>query len=82
LAAGLPVVVQDTGAGDSLPIGNGLLTFSSPEQATACLERVNADYEEHRRAAREVAREFFSADVVLPRLLQTALEAPASPSHR
>ncbi len=35
----------------------------------AAVDAVNSDYELHRRAAVELAREYFSYDVVLPRML-------------
>jgi hypothetical protein len=73
LAAGRPVVVQDTGFGDWLPIGRGVLAFSSVDEAADRLEQVNADYDAHRRAAHEIAVQVFAHDVVLPRLVEAAL---------
>lgn len=70
LASGRPVVTQDTGFGSALPEGKGLLAFSGPDEALAAVEAVNADYEGHRRAAAEIAREYFADDVVLSRLLR------------
>jgi hypothetical protein len=72
LAAGLPVVLQDTGFSDWLPTGRGVLAFATPDGAVDCLDRLNADYAAHRRAAREVAERLFDYRVVLPRLLQRA----------
>ena len=69
LAAGLPVIVQDTGFSDWLPAGEGVLAFSSMEEAAGCIARVNAGYAGHRQAASELAAEVFNHDVVLPRLL-------------
>jgi hypothetical protein len=74
LAAGLPVILQDTGFSDWLPTGQGVLSFSSLDQAVDCIERVNADYPSHRRAARAITAERFDYRVVLPRLLQHALQ--------
>ena len=73
LAAGKPVVVQDTGFGEWLPRGDGVLAFSTVNEAADRLERVNADYDVHSRAARETAKTVFAHDVVLPRLLDRAL---------
>jgi hypothetical protein len=73
LSAGKPVVVQDTGFTDWLPTGNGVLAFSSASEAADCLEQVNADYEVHSEAAREIAERFFAHNVVLPRLISAAL---------
>jgi hypothetical protein len=72
LAAGLPVVVQDTGFSDFLPTGAGLLTFSDGSQAVEAVRQVAADYERHQRAALEVARECFAADRVLGNILAKA----------
>jgi hypothetical protein len=77
LAAGRPVVVQDTGFGDWLPTGRGVLAFSSVDEAADHLERVNAEYDAHRRAALEVAARMFAHDVVLPRLVDAALDRTA-----
>jgi hypothetical protein len=73
LAAGCPVILQDTGFSDWLPSGCGVLAFSSLEEAVDCIERVNSAYLEHCRAAREIAEQIFSYKVVLPRLLEVAL---------
>jgi hypothetical protein len=77
LAAGRPVVVQDTGFGDWLPTGRGVLAFSSVEDAADRLERVNAAYDHHSRAAREIAEQVFAHDVVLPNLIDAAVRGHA-----
>jgi len=69
LAAGRPVVAQDTGFGDWLPAGEGVLAYATGEQAAAALDRVRADYPRHRRAARALAEDVFDSDKVLARLL-------------
>jgi GT2 family glycosyltransferase len=69
LAAGRPVVTQDTGFGDVLPTGDGLFAFTSIDDAVAAVESIEADYPKARRAAFEIAREQFDAQVVLGRLL-------------
>jgi hypothetical protein len=69
LAAGRPVVTQDTGFGSALPTGAGLFAFTTADDAAAAVDAINRDYDRHRRAARAVAREYLAADVVLPRLL-------------
>lgn len=73
LAAGLPVILQDTGFRDWLPTGRGVLAFSTTEEAADCIERVNSEYSAHCRAAREIAASVFDHRVVLPRLLEHAL---------
>src|SRR5437879_10865262 len=72
LAAGKPVVTQDTGFGKFVPTGQGLLAYSTMEQAVDALARVNRDYAAHGAAARRVAAEHFGAEPVLRRLLADA----------
>jgi hypothetical protein len=70
LASGRPVVARDTGLARVLPTGEGLLPFSTPEEAAEAVRRVGADYVRHARAARAVAEEYFDSDKVLTRLLE------------
>jgi hypothetical protein len=72
LAAGRPVIVQDTGIGAYVPTGTGLLTFTNIEGAVQALRRVEGDYARHAAAARAFAREHLDAQRVLPRLLELA----------
>lgn len=72
LAAGRPVVVENTGFDTYLPVGEGLLQFEDPDQARGAIEAVLADYPHHRRAARRIAEEYFAADRVLTDLLRQA----------
>jgi hypothetical protein len=74
LASGRPVLVQETGLGDWLPIGEGLLTFRDVTEALRGIEAINADYEQHRRAARLLAEEYFATERVLPSLIESAME--------
>jgi hypothetical protein len=69
LAAGRPVVAQDTGFGDALPVGAGLLAFDDAAGAAAAIEAVEADLTAHRRAARELVAAHLDARRVLPLLL-------------
>jgi hypothetical protein len=75
LASGKPAVVQDTGPSSTLPVGEGLLRFSSADEAAAALAAVDAHYERHCRAARELAETYFSAADVVTRMLDRALAA-------
>jgi len=70
LAAGLPVVVQDTGFSEFIPTGEGLFAFSNLEEAVHGIESVEKDRARHQRAARELARTQFASDVVLGDLLR------------
>lgn len=72
LAAGCPAVVQDTGIGRALPIGEGLLIFADAAGAAAALAEVERDYGRHAAAARALAAEHFAAPRVLGRLLEIA----------
>jgi hypothetical protein len=69
LAAGLPVVVQDTGFSDYLPCGKGMLSFTDQREAVDAIQEVESKYDYHCIAARELAREYFAADRVLEPLL-------------
>ena len=73
LAAGRPVIAQDTGFSAVLPTGDGLLTFTTPDEAVEATRDLHRHYEHHCRAARALAEEHFSTDVVLPRLLEAVL---------
>jgi glycosyltransferase involved in cell wall biosynthesis len=73
LAAGRPVVVQDTGFSDVLPVGKGLLSFRDLDGAIEALESVEADYDEHRDAARALAEEWFDSGKVLTELIERAM---------
>lgn len=79
LAAGRPVVVQDTGFSSVLPTGQGLLTFVDVDGAVAALEEVESDYAHHRRAARSVAEAYFRAETVLDHLTNRALDGTWPP---
>jgi hypothetical protein len=69
LASGKPALVQDTGFSRNLPVGDGLVAFSSLDEAVSGAERIVRDYEHHSRAARHLAEEYFNSDVVLHQFL-------------
>jgi len=69
LAAGRPVVTQDTGIGSALPVGEGLFAWRTAEEALDAFETINAGYAKHSAAAREIAAEHFEAERVLGSLL-------------
>ncbi len=73
LAAGRPVVVQDTGFGSVIPIGEGVLTFRTLDEAADAIREVEGNYDRQARAARAIAEEYFDSDKVLSRLLEAAL---------
>jgi ATP-binding cassette, subfamily B, bacterial len=69
LAAGRPVVTEDTGFGDVLPVGEGLFAVANVDEAAAAVEAIDGDYARHSRAASEIAQEQFRAERVLGELL-------------
>lgn len=70
LAAGRPVLVQSTGIEDHLPVGEGLLTFETMDEAADGIERINRDYDVHSEAARDFAREHSASGRVLGGMLR------------
>lgn len=75
LASGRPVLTQQTGFSDWLQTGAGLLAFETMEEALAGIDEIDARYEHHCRAARELAEAFFDARKVLPDLIERALHS-------
>jgi len=69
LASGRPVVAQDTGWAANHPARDGLLTFRTCDEAAEAVADVEARYDIHSSAARELACELFDSDRVLPDLL-------------
>jgi len=75
LASGKPVVVQHTGPSAYLPHGEGMFRFTSLDEAAEGLEEVNANYERHCRAARDIAETHFDSTRILESVLNAALGA-------
>jgi hypothetical protein len=69
LAAGKPVITQETGFSKFLPTGLGLFSFRAVEDIPAAIDAINSDYEKHSHAAQEIAAEYFAAEKVLRQLL-------------
>jgi YHS domain-containing protein len=69
LAAGRPVITQDTGFGNALPTGEGLFSFNTMEEIEAAFDLINSDYKKHSKAAMNIAEEYFRAETVLEKLL-------------
>ena len=78
LAAGRPVIAQDTGFSEVFPVGEGLLAFTSFDEAVAAVAAVTADPLRHARAARELAVEYFDSAAVLDQLLEAAAAHPVA----
>ena len=70
LASGKPVLAGETGFARRYPTGEGLISFSSLDEARAGVEAIWAEPGRHARAAREIAAEHFEAKRVLGRLLE------------
>lgn len=72
LAAGRPVITQETGFSKFLPTGKGLFGFDTMEDILAALDDIESDYEGNCRAAREIAAEYFAAEKVIGSLMERA----------
>jgi hypothetical protein len=70
LAAGRPVITQDTGFGNVIPTGAGLFAFRTEDEALAAIATVAHDYERQSHAARCIAQEYFAAECVLGDVLR------------
>jgi hypothetical protein len=69
LAAGKPVITQETGFSKSIPTGLGLCAFQKLEDIPPALEAINSDYTRHSEAAKEIAAEYFDAEKLLRQVM-------------
>ena len=69
LASGRPVLAQETGFGERLPTGRGLLAFRDMPEALAGVAEIDGNYAAHCGAARELAEAFFDSTKSLAALL-------------
>jgi prefoldin subunit 5 len=65
-------VVQDTGFGQVIPVGEGVLAFRSMAEAVEAIREVERNYDRHSQAARAIAEEYFDSRKVLSRLVNDA----------
>ncbi|MEH2171305.1 hypothetical protein [Nostoc sp.] len=72
LAAGRPVITQETGFSKYLPTGKGLFAFKTMEDILAALDAIESDYKGNCQAAREIASEYFAAEKVIGSLMERA----------
>ena len=72
LAAGRPVITQETGFTKIYGQQGGLFGFRKLPEIAEAVREINGNYRRHSRAAREIAREFFEAEKVLASLLDRA----------
>lgn len=70
LAAGRPVITQETGFSDVLPTGEGLFAFRTIDDVVAAIDAIESDPARHGAAAREIAAEHFAADRVLSDIIR------------
>jgi hypothetical protein len=72
LAAGRPVITQETGFSKFLPTGKGLFAFRTMDDILAAVDAIESDYSGNCRAAREIAAEYFAAEKVVGSLMERA----------
>jgi hypothetical protein len=72
LAAGRPVITQETGFSNGLPTGRGLFAFETQDQILAAVDAIESDHEGNCRAARDIAAEYFAAEKVISSLMERA----------
>ncbi|MFZ4116050.1 MAG: glycosyltransferase [Chthoniobacterales bacterium] len=72
LAAGRPVITQETGFSNLYGNGVGLIGFSTMEEIVEAARSIRTDYKKHSQAALEIARDYFEAEKVLGSLLERA----------
>jgi hypothetical protein len=72
LAAGRPVITQETGFSKYLSSGKGLFGFKTMDDILRAVDVIESDYDGNCRAARDVAAEFFDAEKVVGSLMERA----------
>jgi len=72
LAAGRPVITQETGFSKYVPADKGLFGFRTMDDILAAVDAIESDYAAHCCAAREIAGEYFAAEKVVGSLMDRA----------
>jgi len=72
LAAGRPVITQETGFSKFLPTGKGLFGFKTMADILTAVDAIESDHAGNCRAAREIAAAYFAAEKVVGSLMQRA----------
>jgi hypothetical protein len=75
LAAGRPAIVQDTGWSRYILPAKGLFAFSTMQEAIDAINELACDWNTHARGAYEIAREYFAADRVIPKMIDDILRS-------
>jgi hypothetical protein len=72
LAAGRPVITQETGFSKFLPSGKGLFGFRTMDDILGAVDAIESDYEGNCRAARDLAIEYLAAEKVVGSIMERA----------
>jgi hypothetical protein len=72
LAAGRPVITQQTAFSKFYGSGEGLFGFTSMDDILAAVDAIESNYLKHGNAARELAAEYFAGEKVVVSLMQRA----------
>ncbi len=70
LACGKPVVVQDTGFGAHLPVGQGLFAVRTVDEAVEAIAEIERDYKHHSKCARSIACDCLDSQKVIRKFLR------------
>ena len=70
LAAGRPVITQETGWSKFIPTGKGLFSFEEQNGAVEAIKQVTSEPQKYSRGAREIAEEYFDSRKVLKTMLE------------
>ncbi len=69
LAAGKPVVTQETGWSNYIPAGSGLFSFNNMESAIEAIKIISKEPKKQSIAALELSRSYFDSNIVLKDLI-------------
>jgi hypothetical protein len=72
LAAGRPVITQETGFSKYVPSGNGLFGFTTMDDVLHAIDAIESNYAGHSDAARQIAEQYFDAEKVVGSLMARA----------
>jgi hypothetical protein len=70
LAAGRPVITQETAFSKFIPTGRGLFAFETLDDVLTAIDAIESNYAAHSKAALEIAHEYFAAERVLGSLME------------
>lgn len=72
LAAGRPVITQETGFSKFIPSGKGLFGFRTMGDILGAVDAIESNYAGQCRTARDIAAEYFAAEKVVGSLMKRA----------